>query len=266
MHERFPRVAKTANATPEVAAFFDAATSTLTYVVTSPESNQCTIIDPVLDYDEASASVGTASADNVVRYVQENSLSVDYILETHVHADHLSGAHYLRRLLGGLVGIGAEITGVQSTIAEIYSDSSPLARNGSQFDVLLEDEHRLAFGSLDIRVLHVPGHTPGCVAYLIGDALFAGDTLFMPDSGTARCDFPGGDARRLYRSIQRLLGLAIRHASLFATTISLTGGHCSTSRPSKRTETTTSMLTRQCQRRHLSRCGGNATQRWAPPS
>ena len=208
MDERFPRVAKTAKATPEVAAFFDAATSTLTYVVTSPETNQCTIIDPVLDYDEASASVSTASADNVVRYVRENSLCVDYILETHVHADHLSGAHYLRRHLGGLVGIGAEITGVQSTIAEIYSDSSPLARNGSQFDVLLEDEHRLAFGSLDIRVLHVPGHTPGCVAYLIGDALFAGDTLFMPDSGTARCDFPGGDARRLYRSIQRLLGLA----------------------------------------------------------
>ncbi|MDG1032975.1 MAG: MBL fold metallo-hydrolase, partial [Luminiphilus sp.] len=147
------------------------------------------------------------SADTVVRYVRENGLSVDYILETHVHADHLSGAHYLRRNLGGLVGIGANITEVQSAVAKIYSDTSPLARGGSQFDILLEDERTLTFGCLDIRVLHVPGHTPACVAYLIGDALFAGDTLFMPDTGTARCDFPGGDARSLYRSIQRLLRL-----------------------------------------------------------
>ena len=207
MDEPFPNVVKTAATAPHVEAFFDAATSTLTYVVTSPGTRHCVIIDPVLDYDACSAAVSTVSADTVVRYVRENRLSVAYILETHVHADHLSGAHYLRQHLGGLVGIGAEITEVQSAVAEIYSDTSPLAPGGSQFDVLLEDERTLTFGRLDIRVLHVPGHTPACVAYLIGDALFAGDTLFMPDTGTARCDFPGGDARSLYRSIQRLLRL-----------------------------------------------------------
>ena len=208
MDEGFSRVANTANAIPEVVAFFDAATSTLTYVVTAPETKQCTIIDPVLDYDESSATVSTVGADAVVRYVRENELSVDYILETHVHADHLSGAHYLRQHLGGLVGIGAETTEVQSAVAEIFSHTPSLACDGSQFDLLLEDERRLVFGTVDIRVLHVPGHTPACVAYLIGDALFAGDTLFMPDSGTARCDFPGGDARSLYRSIQRLFRLS----------------------------------------------------------
>ena len=207
MTESSHRVSETPTTTPEVAAFFDVATSTLTYVVTPPETKRCAIIDPVLDYDESSAAVSTESADTVARYVLENDLRVDYILETHVHADHLSGAHYLRQHLGGLIGIGAETIGVQSAVAAIYSDVSPLARDGSHFDVLLEDERKLAFGSLDIRTLHVPGHTPACVAYLIGDALFAGDTLFMPDSGTARCDFPGGDARSLYRSIQRLFRL-----------------------------------------------------------
>ena len=207
MDEPFPNVAKTAATAPHVEAFFDAATSTLTYVVTSPGTRHYVIIDPVLDYDASSAAVSTVSADTVVRYVRENRLSVAYILETHVHADHLSGAHYLRQHLGGLVAIGAAITEVQSAVAEIYAELSAFARDGSQFDVLLDDERRLAFGSVDIRVLHVPGHTPACVAYLIGDALFAGDTLFMPDTGTARCDFPGGDARSLYRSIQRLLRL-----------------------------------------------------------
>jgi glyoxylase-like metal-dependent hydrolase (beta-lactamase superfamily II) len=207
MDEPLPSAVKTAKTAPEVEAFFDAATSTLTYVVTSPGTRRCTIIDPVLDYDESWAAVSTLSADTVVRYVRENGLTVDYILETHVHADHLSGAHYLRQHLGGLVAIGAAITEVQSAVAEIYAELSAFARDGSQFDVLLDDERRLAFGSVDIRVLHVPGHTPACVAYLIGDALFAGDTLFMPDTGTARCDFPGGDARNLYRSIQRLLTL-----------------------------------------------------------
>ena len=205
MDEAIPTSVKTAKTAPEVEAFFDVATSTLTYVVTSPGTRRCKVIDPVLDYDEASAAVGTLSADTVVRYVRENGLSVDYILETHVHADHLSGAHYLRQHLGGLVAIVAAITEVQSAVTEIFSELSAFARDGSQFEVLLEDERRLAFGSGDIRVLHVPGHTPACVAYLIGDALFAGDTLFMPDTGTARCDFPGGNARNLYRSIQHLL-------------------------------------------------------------
>lgn len=160
MDEAFPSPVKTPKTAPEVEAFFDVATSTLTYVVTSPGTRRCTIIDPILDYDENSTAVGTLSADTMVRYVRENGLTVDYILETYVHADHLSGAHYLRQHLGGLVAIGAAITEVQSAVAEIFSELSAFARDGSQFDVLLEDERRLAFGSVDIRVLHVPAASP----------------------------------------------------------------------------------------------------------
>jgi len=193
--------------TPSVQHFFDPHTWTLTYVVVDPSSHHCAIIDPVLDLDYASGTLTTESADRIVEYVTREGLTVDYIIETHVHADHLTSAPYLKEKLGGQIVIGQQITTVQSTFAEVFNEPSDFPKDGSQFDLTVADEDTFSIGAITCRAFHVPGHTPACMAYLIGDALFVGDTLFMPDGGSARCDFPGGDARTLFRSIKRLLAL-----------------------------------------------------------
>ncbi len=192
---------------PVVAHFFDAATFTLTYVVTDTTSGQCAVIDPVLNLDYASGSIGTASADQVVAYIRAQDLSLALILETHIHADHLSSAPYLQAHLGGRIAIGSHITTVQDTFGTIFDEDEGFRRDGSQFDLMLSDGDTFQIGNLKGKAMHVPGHTPACMAYQLDDTLFAGDTLFMPDAGTARCDFPGGDARTLYESCQRLLSL-----------------------------------------------------------
>ena len=192
---------------PLIQAFFDPATSTYSYVVSDPATAQCAIIDSVLDYDAAAGRTDTASADRLIAYVREQGLHVQWLLETHVHADHLSAAPYLKAALGGQLAIGEQIRVVQNTFGKLFNAGSEFAVDGRQFDLLFKDDQVFQIGSLNARVLHTPGHTPACMTYLIGDAAFVGDTLFMPDYGTARCDFPGGDARTLYRSIARLFAL-----------------------------------------------------------
>ena len=192
---------------PDVKGFYDTETSTITYVVRDPASAACAIIDPVLDYDPRSARTSTRSAERVVRHLQDEGLRAQWILETHVHADHLSGAAYLKEILGAPVAIGARVTEVQRHFAPLFDLGSGFALDGSQFDRLLRDDERLELGTLEIEVLPTPGHTSACVSYRCGDCVFVGDTLFMPDYGAARADFPGGDARTLYRSIRRLLAL-----------------------------------------------------------
>ncbi len=192
---------------PAVTTFFDPATSTYSYVVRDPASQSCVIIDSVLDYDPASGRTSTQSAEDIVAFVREQQLTVEWLLETHVHADHLSAAPYLKQQLGGQLAIGTKITTVQKVFGEIFNAEPQFATDGSQFDHLLSEGDRLAFGGLSVQVMHTPGHTPACLSYVIGDAVFVGDTLFMPDYGTARCDFPGGDAATLYASIQRLFEL-----------------------------------------------------------
>ena len=192
---------------PVVKSFFDEATFTISHVVHDPETRRAALIDSVLDFEQASGRTSHASADALIAYVEAQDLTVDWILETHAHADHLSAAPYLQEKLGGRLAIGHEILTVQDVFGKIFNEGTEFRRDGSQFDQLFNDGDRFSVGSLDATVLHVPGHTPACLAYVIGDAIFPGDTLFMPDYGTARCDFPGGDARTLYRSIHRLLGL-----------------------------------------------------------
>lgn len=192
---------------PSVRAFFDEATFTVTYVVRDPTSSACAIIDTVLDYDPASGRTSHGSADTVIAYVRAEGLEVLWQLETHAHADHLSAAPYLQSALGGRLAIGENIVRVQETFGNLFNAGPDFARDGRQFDHLFKDGERFTIGGLEAVALHVPGHTPACMAYVVGDAVFVGDTLFMPDYGTARCDFPGGDAATLYRSIQRLLGL-----------------------------------------------------------
>jgi len=193
---------------PDVTAFFHEATFTCTYVVADPATKTAAVVDSVLDYDPASGRTGTGTAERVVDYVRSRDLTLDWILETHIHADHLSAAPFVARRLGGRTGIGRHIGRVQSTWKAIYNAEPGFRTDGSQFDHLFEDGERFAVGALEAQALHTPGHTPACLSYRIGDAVFVGDTLFMPDFGTARCDFPGGDARTLYRSIRRLLDLA----------------------------------------------------------
>jgi len=188
-----------------IKSFFDPATWTFTYAVYDREGGHAAIIDPVLDYDPKAARTSTASADLVADYVQEKHLQLEWILETHAHADHVSAAHYLQGRLGGKLGIGDHITQVQSTFAKIFNLEPEFRADGSQFQMLLSEGATLAVGDLSLEVLFVPGHTAACVAYKIEDAIFVGDTLFPPDVGTARCDFPGGDARTLYHSVRRLL-------------------------------------------------------------
>ncbi len=190
-----------------VHGFFDPATFTVTYVVAEPTGDHCTIIDPVLDYDAKSGRTSTRSADEVLVYLAQERLTVDWIIETHAHADHLSAAQYLKAKVGGQVGIGEHITQVQASFKPLFNEDERFVTDGSQFDHLFKDGETFAIGELNARVMHTPGHTPACVSFVIGDAVFVGDTLFMPDYDTARCDFPGGDAAQLYRSIQRLLSL-----------------------------------------------------------
>lgn len=192
---------------PAIRAFFDEPTFTVSYVVHDPVTREAAIIDSVLDYDPASGRTSRASADAVIAHIRAEDLKVTWILETHAHADHLSAAPYLQAQLGGRIAIGDQITKVQTVFGTIFNEGADFARNGSQFDHLFHDGDTFRIGNLHAIALHVPGHTPADLAYVIGDAVFVGDTLFMEDYGTARADFPGGDARRLYRSIRRLLSL-----------------------------------------------------------
>jgi len=192
---------------PKVDAFFDPATFTYSYVVSDPTTKHCAIIDSVLDYDPASGRTSFASADRLIAHVHEHKLTVDWLLETHVHADHLSAAPYLKRELGGKLGIGANITVVQNTFGKLFNAGCEFATDGSQFDHLFADGDTFTIGSIKAHALHTPGHTPACMTYVIGDTGFVGDTLFMPDYGTARCDFPGGSAHTLYQSIRKLFSL-----------------------------------------------------------
>ena len=192
---------------PNVHAFFDPDTWSLTYIVQDPNSGSCAIVDPVLDYEAASGQTTTESADEVVAKVEAENLTVEWILETHVHADHLSAAPYLQKRIGGKIGIGAHITEVQNIFGNLFNAEPEFHRNGSQFNQLFADGDTFAIGGLTVTAMHTPGHTPACMTYYIGDSLFVGDTLFMPDFGTARCDFPGGNASALYQSIQRLFTL-----------------------------------------------------------
>lgn len=192
---------------PHVEALFDPATFTYSYVVSDPSTQRCAIIDSVLDYDPASGRTSHLSADRLIQYVKDHNLQVDWLLETHVHADHLSAAPYLKRELGGQLAIGEHITTVQATFGKLFNAGTEFATDGRQFDHLFQDGDTFAIGSIQARAIHTPGHTPACMTYVIGDAGFVGDTLFMPDYGTARCDFPGGDARTLFQSIRKLFAL-----------------------------------------------------------
>ncbi len=192
---------------PTVQPFFDPVTGTASYVVHNGLDSPCAVIDPVLDYDPKSGKTSTASADRIVAFVREHDLQLQWILETHAHADHLTAAPYLREQFGGQIAIGGQIRTVQGVFKKIFNLEPGFALDGSQFDRLLEDGERFAIGELQVQANAVPGHTPACMAYRIGDAVFVGDTLFMPDVGSARCDFPGGSATTLYRSARKLLAL-----------------------------------------------------------
>jgi glyoxylase-like metal-dependent hydrolase (beta-lactamase superfamily II) len=192
---------------PQVEGFFDEVTGTVTYVVHAGEGSACAVVDPVLDYDPKSGRTSTHSAQRVVEFVRQHALHVEWLLETHAHADHLSAAQYLKSLLGGQTAIGQRIRVVQGVFSRLFNLNAAVPADGRQFDHLFADNEAFRIGELEARAIHVPGHTPADMAYQVGDALFVGDTLFMPDVGTARCDFPGGDAHALYRSVRGLLSL-----------------------------------------------------------
>jgi glyoxylase-like metal-dependent hydrolase (beta-lactamase superfamily II) len=193
--------------TPDIFEFFDPNTFTYSYVVADPQSRQCAIIDSVLDYDPVSGHTSCRGADKLIEFVKESNLLVEWILETHLHADHLSAAPYIKQKLGGKLAIGDQVTVVQHTFSKLFNTGSEFKMDGSQFDHLFVDSETFSVGNIKARALHTLGHTPACMAYVIGDSAFVGDTLFMPDYGTARCDFPGGDAAMLYRSIHKLFTL-----------------------------------------------------------
>jgi glyoxylase-like metal-dependent hydrolase (beta-lactamase superfamily II) len=192
---------------PQVEAFFDPATNTISYVVQDPGSTACAVIDSVMDIDYAAGRITHDSADRIIAFIRENGLRLEWIIETHVHADHLSAAPFIQEALCGRIGIGEKITVVQDTFGKIFNEGTEFQRDGSQFDRLFSEGDRFEIGALQGRVMHTPGHTPACLTYVIEDCAFVGDTLFMPDFGTARCDFPGGSAANLYTSIQRILAL-----------------------------------------------------------
>jgi glyoxylase-like metal-dependent hydrolase (beta-lactamase superfamily II) len=192
---------------PDVRGFFDKATYTISYVVSDPATGRCAIIDSVLDFDPKSGRTSTTSADELIACITDRKLEVEWILDTHAHADHLTAAPYLKQKLGGRVAIGEHITTVQETFKQVFNEDDRFHTDGSQFDHLFSDGDTFRIGDIEARVIHTPGHTPACITYVIGDACFVGDTLFMPDYGTARCDFPGGDAGVLYRSIRKLFEL-----------------------------------------------------------
>lgn len=193
--------------TPKVTGFFDLPTNTISYVVADPVTGKCAVIDSLLDYNAASGRTSTASADKLIAFVKSQGLEVEWIIDTHVHADHLTAAPYVREKLGGKTGIGEQISTVQKVFSEIFNEGQFFHTDGSQFDHLFKADETYKVGNMEAKALHTPGHTPACVSHLIGDAVFVGDTLFMPDYGTARCDFPGGDAGTLYDSIQKLFAL-----------------------------------------------------------
>lgn len=192
---------------PEITAFFDNDTFTVTYVVRDPSSNKCAIVDSVLDFDHASGRTDTHSADEVIRFVRDKNYQVEWLLETHVHADHLSAAPYIQQELGGKIAIGENIKVVQETFGKVFNEGTEFQRDGSQFDALFKEGDSIHIGQMRGDVMHTPGHTPACLTYVIGDAAFVGDTLFMPDFGTARCDFPGGSAEMMWDSVQKILSL-----------------------------------------------------------
>ena len=192
---------------PDITAFFDEATNTISYIVCDPNGSACAVIDSVLDFDFASGRTDTRSADKLINFIKENKLDVQWLLESHVHADHLSAAPYIQMELGGKIGIGSHITDVQQTFGKIFNEGTEFQRDGSQFDRLFVEGDTSYIGQLRGDVLHTPGHTPACMTYVIGDAAFVGDTLFMPDFGTARCDFPGGSSENLFASIKKILTL-----------------------------------------------------------
>ena len=193
--------------TPQVTPFFDEDTNTLSYVVKDPASKACAVVDSVMNLDYPSGSISFGGANQIIDYIRENKLELEWILETHVHADHLSAAPYIRKRLGGKIAIGFNISLVQETFGTIFNAGPEFARDGSQFDVLLSDGYSIQIGEMAGYAMHTPGHTPACMTYVLGDAVFVGDTLFMPDGGTARVDFPGGDAATLFQSIGRILDL-----------------------------------------------------------
>ena len=201
------QLASTARGAAVVKGFFDPATSTISYVVHDPLTMRGAVIDSVLDYDAASGRTSTRSAEAIANHVRAEGISIDWLLETHAHADHLSAAPWLQKRLGGAIAIGEHIRDVQAVFGDIFNAGADFRRDGSDFDRLWSDGDRFAIGDLPVTVLHAPGHTPACVAYAIGDLVFVGDTMFMPDYGSARADFPGGDAARLFRSLRRILEL-----------------------------------------------------------
>jgi glyoxylase-like metal-dependent hydrolase (beta-lactamase superfamily II) len=192
---------------PEIKGFFDPATNTISYVVKAPSSQSCAIVDSVMDIDYAAGRITYDHADEIIAHVRDKGLTVEWLIETHVHADHLSASPYIQRQLGGKIGIGRNITVVQDTFGKVFNEGTEFQRDGSQFDRLFDDGDTYKVGQMSCTALHTPGHTPACMTHVMGDAAFVGDTLFMPDYGTARADFPGGDAATLYRSIHRILDL-----------------------------------------------------------
>ena len=195
------------NAVPDVTAFFDDDANTISYVVSDPVSNACAIIDPVMEFDYSAGRITQHGADKIIAFVREQGLTLEWLIETHVHADHLSGAPYIQDILGGKIGIGEHIITVQETFGKIFNEGTEFQRDGSQFDALFQDGDTYKIGQIECFAMHTPGHTPACMVHVIGNAAFAGDTLFMPDGGSARADFPGGDAGELYDSIMKVLSL-----------------------------------------------------------
>lgn len=192
---------------PVVKAFFDETTNTISYVLRDPNSRSCAVIDSVMDIDYASARITYDHADSIIDYVVKNELELEWIIETHVHADHLSAAPYIQQKLGGKIGIGSQILVVQDTFGKVFNEGTEFQRDGSQFDALFEDGDTYSIGTMKVQTLYTPGHTPACMTHVVGDSAFVGDTLFMPDGGSARADFPGGDAGQLYDSIHKILSL-----------------------------------------------------------
>lgn len=204
--------------TPEVQAFFDEATNTISYIVKDPTSNSCALIDTVMDIDYAAGRITFDHADELIRQIKAQDLKLEWIIETHVHADHLSAAPYIQQKLGGKIGVGSKITVVQDTFGKVFNEGTEFQRDGSQFDALFEDGDTYMVGNMQAFAMYTPGHTPACMVHVMGDAAFVGDTLFMPDGGSARCDFPGGSAEELYDSIQKVLALPDELACSCATT------------------------------------------------
>ena len=240
---------------PDVKAFFDEPSNTFSYVVSDPATKRAAVIDSVLDYDAASGRTRHDSADAIVAWVREHGLTVDWVIDTHVHADHLSAAPYIQQQLGGKLGIGEHIRTVQTTFGKLFNAGSEFARDGSQFDHLFADGETYRVGEIEAVAMHTPGHTPACMTHVIGDAAFVGDTLFMPDYGTARCDFPGGDAATLLRS-----------SSCATTTRHRVATNTSTKPPWARRSAATCTCATASPRRTSCRCAPRATPRWRCPS